>query len=247
LADSAELSRLIYQTRAIVLRTVKYGETSLIVDMYTEQKGHQTFIINSVRKPKATTPASSLQLLSLVEMVAYHHENRKIHRVKEVRLEYPWRSIPFDMRKSAVVTCLAEICAKCVVTADPHPELFHFLYESLKGYDQPEIFDRDFLIRSLVELSHFLGFGFDLSAEETNRYFDLLEGHAVASMPLHPYVMEWNDLVCLRKICDAGAGDWASVALEVRRRLVDLLMLYYQLHVESLKEVNSLRVYRELM
>jgi len=205
-------------------------------------------MVNSVRKPKATTPASAMQLLSLVEMVAYHHENRKIHRVKEVRLEYPWRSIPFDMRKSAVMTCLAEICAKCMVTADPHPELFQYLRDSLIQYDHPDHFDRDFLIRVMVELSHYLGFGFDVSPmDEQSRYFDLLEGQAVASMPLHPYVMEWSDLVCLKKICSAGAGERASVPIDIRQRLVDLLLLYYQLHVESLKELNSLRVYRELM
>lgn len=205
-------------------------------------------MVNSVRKPKATTPASAMQLLSLVEMVAYHHENRKIHRVKEVRLEYPWRSIPFDMRKSAVMTCLAEICAKCMVTADPHPELFQYLRDSLIQYDHPEHFDRDFLIRVMVDLSHYLGFGFDISpVDEQSGYFDLLEGQAVASMPIHPYVMAWSDLVCLKKICIAGAGERASVPTDVRQRLVDLLLLYYQLHVESLKELNSLRVYRELM
>jgi recombinational DNA repair protein (RecF pathway) len=77
-------SLVIYPTRALVLRNVKYGESSLITDMYTEQKGHQTFIIHSVRKVKATTAPSILQLMSLVDLVAYHQDHRKIHHVKEV-------------------------------------------------------------------------------------------------------------------------------------------------------------------
>jgi hypothetical protein len=41
------------------------------------------------------------------------------------------------MRKSSVITCLAEVCSKCIATADPHPELFIFLHDSLIAYDEP--------------------------------------------------------------------------------------------------------------
>jgi len=215
--------------------------------MYTEQKGHQTFVINSVRKAKAVTPASSLQLLSLVELVAYHQDHKKIHRIKEARLEHTWQSIPFDMRKSAVITCLAEMCSKCITTADPHPELFRFLHESLVRYDQPGYFDRDFLIRFLVTLSHHLGFGMDLTIGGGNGlFFDLQEGHIVSVRPMHNYLMSIEDLRCLGSIMESGSATKAEVAHEVRKRLVDQLILYYQLHVESLREVHSLKILREL-
>lgn len=239
---------MIYSSRAVVLRTVRYGETSLIVDMFTEQKGHQTFIINSVRKAKSTTPPAYLQLLSLVDIVAYHQEQRKIHRIKEVRLEHPWQSIPFDMRKSAVITCVAEICAKCIQTADPHPEMFEFLHDSLLHYDTPDGYDRDFFIRFLVELSALLGLGFDIPEDPgAARFFDLLEGRPVQESPAHHYLMSSGDLTDLARIMTAGRASRADVPHEVRKRLVDQLILYYQLHVDSLHEVNSLKILRELL
>ncbi len=242
-----DISHLIYHSRAIVLRTVKFGETSLIVDMYTEQKGHQTFIINSVRKAKAITPPAYLQLLTLVDIVAYHQDHKKINRVKEVRLNHTWQSIPFDMQKSAVITCLAEICSKCITTAEPHPELFWFLHQSLVGYDDPNHFDRDFLIRFLVSLSHFLGFGFDVPKKEVQgQYFDLQNGYMVQIRPAHNYLMPLSDIHSLKDIMVAGREVRAISSLEIRKRLVDQLVLYYQLHVDSLKEVHSLRILREL-
>ncbi|HJW29777.1 MAG TPA: DNA repair protein RecO, partial [Saprospiraceae bacterium] len=229
---------MIYQTRAIVFRTVKYGETSLITDIYTEEKGHQTFIIHSVRKAKATTPPSYLQLMSLVEMVAYHKEQQKIHHIKEVRLEHPFQSIPFDRRKSMVITCLAEICSKCITTADPHPELFAFLHDELVEYDDPESYDRDFMIRFLAELTHYLGFGMDLSqATSKGMYFDLLNGHLVDQKPLHDYLMPADDYEVLKSIV-VNKGKVMDVPISTRRRLVDQLITYFQLHVESLREVN---------
>jgi len=215
--------------------------------MYTEQKGHQTFIINSVRKAKATTNASSLQLLSLLELVAYHQDHRKIHRIKEARLEYTWQTIPFDMRKSSVITCLAEICSKSITTADPHPELFEFLHDALVGYDQPGAFDRDFLIRFLVSLSHFLGFGMEMpTAGAEGKYLDLMEGHIVHHKPIHNYLMPMEDLQSLAAIMAAGPIGKAEISHDIRKRLIDQLVLYYQLHVESLKEVHSLKILREL-
>ena len=242
-----DLSPLIYHTRAIVLRTVKFGESSLIVDMFTEQKGHQTFVINSVRKANAVTHASLLQLLSLVDLVAYHQDHKKIHRIKEVRPDHVWQSIPFDMRKSSVITCLAEVCSKCITTSDPHPELFAFLREALIGYDQPDPFDRDFLIRFLVSLSHFLGFGMEVPTSEVEgRFFDLMEGHIIHIRPTHNYLMSMEDLHHLSSIMTEGLEGKADVPHDVRKRLVDQLITYYQLHVESLREVHSLRILREL-
>ncbi len=215
--------------------------------MYTEQKGHQTFIIHSVRKVRAATPPAYLQLLSLVEFVGYHQDHRKIHRIKEVRLEHPWQSIPFDRSKSSVVTCLAEICSKCITTADPHPELFTFLHDSLVEYDMAAEFDRDFMIRFMVSLSQFLGFGLDMSDEiQDGVGFDLLEGQVVRIIPSHDYLMTMNDFQDLRSIMDTGTSGTSNIALETRRRIVDQLVLYFQLHIDSLKELHSLKILREL-
>jgi DNA repair protein RecO (recombination protein O) len=238
---------VIYTTRAIVFRTVKFGETSLITDLYTEQKGLQTFMIHSVRKVKATTPASYLQLMSLVEVVGYFKESRKIHHIKEVRLAHPYQTIPFDPEKSAVITCLAEMCSKCITTADPHPELFTYLFDSLVSYDATEgIRDRNFLIRFLVGLSQYLGFGFELEEKiPPLGYFDLQQGHVVPKATSHLYLMSIDDYRVVHAIMKQ---DPAPVHIDqaVRRRILDQVITYFQLHVESLKEVNSIRVLREL-
>lgn len=238
---------MIYTTRAIVFRTVKFGETSLITDMYTEQKGLQTFMVHSVRKSKATTPPSYLQIMSLVEVVGYFKEVRKIHHIKEVRLAHPYQTIPFDPEKSAVITCLAEICSKCITTADPHPDLFTFLFDSLVSYDAADgARDRNFLIRFLVGLSQYLGFGFELEEEvPPNGFFDLQQGHVVPKATSHLYLMSIDDYRIVHAIMKDDQ-DPLSIDQAVRRRILDQLITYYQLHVESLKEVNSIKVLREL-
>ncbi len=216
--------------------------------MYTEQKGHQTFIVHSVRKAKATTPASYLQLLSLVDMVAYHSDQRKIHHVKEIKLDYSFRSIPFDMRKASVITCLAEITSRCITTAYPQPDLFHFLHDELITYDHPSAYDRDFMIRFLVCLTHFIGFDLETpDPTSPDKYLDLMEGHLTSARPFHDYVMMPADLKHLSAIMRAGNNERADVPLEIRRSLIDQIIIYYQLHVETLREVHSIKILRNLL
>ena len=42
-----------HKTRGIVLRSIKYGETSLVVTVFTELFGIQTYMVNGVRSSKS--------------------------------------------------------------------------------------------------------------------------------------------------------------------------------------------------
>jgi DNA repair protein RecO (recombination protein O) len=138
---------------------------------------------------------------------------------------------------------MAEICSKCITTADPHPELFEFLYDSLVEYDNTSA-DPDFLIRFLVGLSHHLGFGFDASPTTwTEGYFDLGQGQLSTQGSSHLYLMSLDDYKLVTNIFSKKP---ATLPPGARRRITDQLITYYQLHVESLKEVNSIKVLREL-
>ncbi len=181
-------------------------------------------------------------------MVGYHHDQKKINHIKEIRLDHPYQSISFDMRKSSVITCLAEITSKCIPTAYAQPDLFTFLRETLIAYDDPNQFDRDFMIRFLVQLTRHLGFEMEISSDDTGgQYFDLMEGRMVTIRPLHLYVVTAEDLKDLKTIMYSGPNINLDIPLETRRRIIDLLIIYYQLHVETLRDVNSLKILRELL
>ena len=75
---------MLIKTRGIILRTLKYGETSLIMDIYTENYGLNSYIVGGVRNKKSTTKSGSLQIMSLVEIVAYHKSAKSLYRIKEI-------------------------------------------------------------------------------------------------------------------------------------------------------------------
>ena len=58
---------MLHKTRGIVLHYIKYAETSVIVTIYTESFGRQSYIINGVRSKKAKIKANILQPLFLLQ------------------------------------------------------------------------------------------------------------------------------------------------------------------------------------
>ena len=72
---------MLHKTKGIVFRYVPYGETSIIVNIFTELFGLQGYIVNSVRAKSGKNKIAVYQPLTLLDMVVYHKENAGILRI----------------------------------------------------------------------------------------------------------------------------------------------------------------------
>lgn len=93
---------MLHKTRGIVLKTTLYSESSVVVQIFTEKFGIQSYLINGVKKPRAKISMNMLQPLHLVDMVVYHKQANGIQRVSELRPSPVFSSIPYDIIKSTV-------------------------------------------------------------------------------------------------------------------------------------------------
>ena len=101
-----------HKTKGIIFHTIKYGESGLVVKIYTESYGLQSFIINSVGSKKGKIKSSIFQPLNLVEVVINLKENRSLQRIKEIRIQPVFQTILDDIAKSSIVLFLNEILYK---------------------------------------------------------------------------------------------------------------------------------------
>ena len=74
---------MICNTRGIVLRTIKHSDSSVIVNIYTEDFGLQGFMVNIGKTPKSRGKANLLQALSILDITAHVRDNRNLQRMKE--------------------------------------------------------------------------------------------------------------------------------------------------------------------
>src|SRR5262249_12523630 len=110
------MSQKLHKTRAIVLRAVKYGETSLIVTILTELFGIQSYLVNGVRAStkKGSGKANLFQPAAVLDLVVYHNELRNLQRMSEFRWGHLYQHIFSDVRKNAVALFMAELLTKCL-------------------------------------------------------------------------------------------------------------------------------------
>jgi len=171
---------MLITTRGIVFSQVKYGETSIIATIYTEHNGLQAFLVRGARSRHAKIRSAHLQHLTLVDMEVNHRSNKEIQYIKSLKIAFPFRDIPFNVKKSAVAVFLNEVLFKVIREEEANPELFNFLFNAIQFLDlntgQLGLFHHLFLVR----LSRFLGFFPRDNYSGNHPYFDLQEGNFCA-------------------------------------------------------------------
>ena len=120
-----------------MLRTVKYGETSLIIAAYTELYGLQSYIVQGVRasSKKGGAKANYFQPGSMLELVVYHHDLKNLQRIKEFRWSFLYTELFADVIKNSVMLYMMELLQKCVKQPENNPDLFYFVEEALIELD----------------------------------------------------------------------------------------------------------------
>ncbi len=239
---------MLQKTRGIVFRTHKYGETSLIVELYTELKGVRKYVINGVRSPKARTKANMLQVMSLVDIVAYERDDRDLNRLKEVRPAAIYQSIPFDVRKGAVGLFMTEVARKAIREREANSRLFQFLFDRYQFLDLTTDPVANYHLVFLLELSVLLGFAPTSDWAEASPVFDLREGAFLAQPPDHPNYLTEELAANLFELMDYTYDNSHQLKLsrEQRRLLLEHLILYYRLHMEGMGEVHSHLILQEV-
>jgi DNA repair protein RecO (recombination protein O) len=221
---------MLHKTTGIVFRFTKYGETSIIVTIFTELFGLQSYIVNGVRSSARGSKIALFQPLTLLDLVVYHKENVSVMRIKEVKCLHPYQALTTDVRKSAIGMFLNEILNKSVKEQSHAQELSHFLIHSFQRLDLMEKGYENFHLIFLIKLSQYLG-------------FRPYQAHEI----LGSGILHQQEELALRGLLEMDYDDPLSITLEQRRNLLDLILRFYASHIDQLGEIRSLQVVRELM
>lgn len=242
---------MLLKTRGIIFRTVKYGETSVIADIFTEEKGLHTFIAGSVRTAKARMPYSLFQPMMAVDMVSYFREDAgALNRLKELRAAEVWSTIPFDIRHGAVALFMAEVCRKSIQEAEENRELFDFLLETLRWLDSTPHPIANIHLHFLLQLSGFLGFQPQTDfPEDGELFFDLKEGTFHSTPPMQPLYLEPEQTAQLVALLHTPLEHCHEVTLDrvERKSLLQNLLQFYQFHVPGFSEIHTPEVLEMVM
>lgn len=250
--------------RGIVLRTVKYGDTSLIVDLFTESRGRQSFMTSTMRAKRSVRSVSFWQPLSMVEFSAELLPNGgKLPRPSDVRTYYNYMDLPFSPVKSTLALFLSEFLSAALREEKENAPLFRYIESSLQWLDLAEApaSVANFHLAFLMHLSRFIGIypNLDLNPNSSlplggvggssnpQLYFDLLAGSYCDRQPPHAHFLRRQEAQALPVLfrMDYPTMHLFRLSRQERMRILQVLNEYYRLHVPNFPELKSLEVLQE--
>jgi len=240
---------MLHKTKGIVLQTINYSETSLIVKMYTRSFGLQSYMIKGTRSKKSKHKANLFQPLALVEMVVSNVNKNSLQQVSELNIAHPYSHLPYNIIKSAIALFLNEVLYKALHEGNPDEDMFDFIENSLLILDLKQENCSNFHICFMVQLSRYLGFYPQGNYSKEFSVFDLREGCFVNKIPLHSFYLGNRFSSLLSDVITSNYESIYKLALEnnERKHLLNAIILFYQLHIETFKELKSQEILHQVI
>ena len=237
------------KSQGFVLQSIRYGDTGLIVKIFTLDKGLQTLMVKGVRGKTSKYRAALFQPLTFLRFVSNSKPTKSgIGYIKDIDLVYAIRSVAFSMNKSAIVIYLSDLLLHTLTQQEGNEPLYDFVLHSVEWLDLVESDYANFPLFFTLELSRFLGF-YPQMNYHSQAVFDMMEGLFVSQLPAHPYYLDEENSRLLSKLLGLGIDEAGSVVLTgvQRHALLDGIITFMRLHAPVLKGLQSHEVLREVL
>jgi DNA repair protein RecO (recombination protein O) len=234
------------QSRGIVFQQVKYNDKSLIIKIYLEETGLQSFLVKGAMNRSSRFKPAHFQPLSLVELVYNHRANKDLQFLDDLMIQVHFNSLYTNMQKSAMILFMSELLMKTVKEHEANPSLFGYLFQSIQWLDLVQEEFLDFHLYFAIELSRHLGFYPKLDEQGKNQVFDLIEGIFKADIPSHQYYIGPPFSKKFALLCKPNQQSPGQFGFDnpMRRNLLQQIILFYSLHIPGFKDMKSPDVLR---
>lgn len=233
-------------TKAIVLSSLKYGDTSLIVKAFTESDSLKSYLLKGiVTSKRGKLKIAHFQPLTQLELVAVHRNKGTLESIREAKVYGPYSSLYTDIAKNAMTQFLAEMLHNCIREEECDRNLYRFLETTLQWLDTHDNI-ANFHLFFLLSLTRYLGFYPDTTHSDYP-YFDLLEGEFVRTPTLNPTMpAEVSEHFKQFLNSDFKNMDRIRMKKSDRQILLEQIVLYFELHLQGFRKPKSLAVLHEV-
>ncbi len=223
-------------TEGFILSSVKYGETSLIFNVFTKEFGTKSFIKKgffSLKKQK------NHQFFPLQKVEISFQKNDK-----ELQLIHSIQSFHFPLSnaiyKANILLFLSEILAICLQKEPKNIALYQFIERSIHQLETANSYAL-FPIQFLLDFSGFLGFFPSESSYIEGSYFSLSQGIFITTKSTE--TIPENLSFALYQILN---NQETYLQKTERIALLETILSYYNHHIPNFRFPKSLEIIKEI-
>jgi DNA repair protein RecO (recombination protein O) len=239
---------MLTKTRGIILRSVKFKESSLILLIFTRELGLKSFIISGMRNQRSGTGPATLQVMNIVDLVAYDKDGSEINRIKEVRPALRYNQLFLNIMFSSIGVFMIEIIRLCIREKEQNVSMYEFLENAFLLLDSQKENAPTFHLSFLLHFCTHLGFQPTVNYAPDRNYFDMIEGRFVSAPPFHRDYMNPQLSLVFNQLAITNLSDFRSVAVpkHLRNELIDSIIKYYKIHLGDFGTVKSLEIFKDI-
>ncbi len=241
---------MLVKTKGIVFKSIKYGENSLITDIFTEELGLRSYIINGVSSKSGNNKMVFFQPASLLNLIVYEREEKSLGRIKEFAHNHVFQRIPFNLLYGSMSLFMIEVTRNSIREKTVNRPLFQFVYDNIYNLDEEDIPLSLYPHTYLVRLSEHLGFAPNGHWTEKLCYFNLREGNYESDAPVHQDYLDPAEsylLHLLNTLDDSELIQLDPQSRLSRKIILEKLLHYYHLHIEQFREIRSVEILSQIM
>lgn len=236
------------KTKAIVLRTVKYGESRIIVDLLTREAGRVSMVCQLTKSGKGKIKKQLLQPMTMLDVAFDYRKNISLQHFQDLRIGQVYRSLLFDPYKLSITLFLAEFLIYATRDETDNRQLYDFIETSLLWLDNADGGFANFHLVFMLRISLFIGFYPNLDDYHEGCWFDLREGCFTPLRPTHNDCLKPDEAARMRTIMRMSLDNMHLFRMSrvERNRCAEIILYYYRLHQSDFPELRSIEVLKEL-
>ena len=236
------------KTQAIVLHSLKYGDSQIIVDLFTKSHGRLSFLVRLSKSAKGKMKRQYFQPFMLLCVEFDFRSNAHLQKMKDVWIDLPLVDVHFSPSKLSLCFFLSEFLGYCTRCEQQNSVLFTYIYNSILWLDQAKDSFANFHVVFMLRLTSFLGMKPNLSIADKETVFDLVEGCFVEHVPLHSHYLLAEDALRMVNLFRLSYKTMHlySMSRAERNHCVEVIVDYYKLHIPGFPEMKTLPILNEL-
>mgnify|MGYP001434949951 FL=1 len=240
---------MLIETDAVVISTLKYGESSLIARCYCKELGLKSFMLKGILSSKKGDMKKSLfQPLSIINLITQvKNQNREgLHFIKEARIRFPLIEIPLDIKKNAVALFLSEVMTRVISEEGaPNSILYNFIQKNVIQLEEKG-FSPLFHLKFMMDLSKHLGF-YPNQSDLKKDFFDLESGCFCGSST-SKHLIGGDLVVALKQLLSTNlkALNELTIPNSLRTKVLSVLIDYFNLHLQGFGKIKSVDILHEI-
>jgi len=233
-------------TKAIVLTSLKYGDSSLITKAFTASDGLKSYLLKGIlASKKGKLKTAYFQPLTQLEIVANHKNKGTLESIHEAKVSYHYQTLHSQIIKNSMTQFLAEMLSNSIHEEESNQGLFEYIEASLQWLDVNDEIS-NFHIHFLINLTRYLGFYPDTDAIHFD-YFDLQEGAFTNQASLNP-MLTGENLIYFKRLLGINFDEIHTIKMNKinRQEVLKSLVLYFELHLQGFRKPKSLAILNEV-